>query len=209
MDLHADPVELLLHRARAEHGQRLGDRSGRARQHRLDRPPHPQGHGAQRLGPVGEHRLGDPGQGAVQHHRPAQLGRGYPGGRGHALQGHGVERALAHLARQQAAQEGLLGLGGRAEQPGDDPAAPGGGPGAGLGREAADRRVDVADGEGGPRRRCGLLGQGAPADAGTALREASGEVGDDQPCLLGRSRGEELREQCALAGPGGSGGDFP
>ena len=59
---------------------------------------------------------GDVAEVAVQHHRAAQLGgrhlRGLGGGVGH----HALERALAHSARQQRAQEALLALGGAREQ---------------------------------------------------------------------------------------------
>lgn len=209
MHLDADPVQLLLHRAGSQRGQRLRHGRGRAGEHRLHGPADPQGHPLQRRRALGEHRRGHPGQGPVQHHGAAQGGGRHPGGRRHRVQRDGVERALAHLAEEQTAQEALLGLGGRAEQGVHDPVPLGAGTGARDGGEFAHGRVDLADGEGRPGRGVDLPAEGAPSDAGAALGQPPGEVGDDDGGLLRGRGGEHLGEQGGLRRAGGGLGDLP
>jgi hypothetical protein len=73
--------------------------------------------------------------------RPAHLGGTHPGGPGHRLGHDPGEGALAQLTGEQAAQEGLLGLGRGGEQVGRQLPAAAGGTRPGLGAEAAEGGV--------------------------------------------------------------------
>ena len=70
-------------------------------------------------GPVGERGLGHRRRRAAQHRRPAHVGQRHLGRLGDSVDHHALERALAQLAAEQAAQQALLGLGRPAEQVAD------------------------------------------------------------------------------------------
>ena len=126
VDLHPGAVELgLENRLTAEPIQGIADTGRGLRQHRPDRPAHPQRKVRQRGGPTGQRRRRDTGQVAAEHGRPAHRGRGNAAGPGDRVRHHPGQRTLPQLAAEQAAQEHLLGFGGRGEEVPDQLRAPG------------------------------------------------------------------------------------
>ena len=144
VDLRADAVELPLDRGRAQLLHRDLDVGSGGGEHRPDAAADLQPDLAQRGHAAGHRGRGDVAEVAVQHHRAAQLGgrhlRGLGGGVGH----HALERALAHPARQQRAEEALLALGGAREQLAQSSAARALRAGPAQSADARERRVDFA-----------------------------------------------------------------
>lgn len=178
MGLDANAVELLLDRAGAELVQGLVHVLGGVREHRLHRAADFEPVVGQRLRAPGEQGLGDGAEGAAEHHRAAYVRRVCPGGHGQGLGGEGVQGALADLAADQAAQEVLLVLGGGGHQPVEQPFALCLRALSGHRRDPVQGAVDVEDGEAGPVGGRDRVAERPPSDAGSALGQPPGEVGD-------------------------------
>ena len=157
---------------------------------------------------AGHRGRGDVAEVAVQHHRAAQLGgghlRGLRGGLGH----HALERALAHLARQQRAEEALLALGRAREQlaPAQRAARPAS-PAPPARRCARTRRRPRATVSDGSRAGARQLAQRRPADPDLALAQLAGQERDGDRRLLRRGEPQRVGERGDLAAARARGGD--
>ena len=120
--VHLDPdaVELAVDGHLAPSGPAFAmasaDVRGAGGEHRPDRPAGPQRERGQRGGATAERGRGDRQRRPGEHRRPAHRGRRHPGRGGDRLEDQPVERALAQLAGDQAAQVGLLVGGGPREE---------------------------------------------------------------------------------------------
>ena len=81
-----------------------------------------------------------------------------------------LERPVARLAGEQAAQQAVRGLGGAREEVADELGPPGDRPGAGDGGHLGERAVDLGHAQRGDRRGLREVAQRRPADAGAALQ---------------------------------------
>ena len=117
MDLHPRAIQLCLeNRCAAEAFERVADTGGGLRKHRAHRAAHPQRELVQRRLATGQRGGRDGGQVAAQHRGAPHRGRRDVRGLRHRVGHHPDEGALPQFAAEQAAQKGLLGLGGRSEQ---------------------------------------------------------------------------------------------
>ena len=151
MDLHPDPVELPLQRRGAEALECAGHVVARRGEHRLHRAPDLEPEAGQRVDPTRQSCRRDRADRAAQHRRPAYGSGRDLRGLGDRLEHHALERTLAQLAGEQAAQQLLLRLGGPAEQVADEPEPRRLRPRPRQRRDALELGVDLADPE--PRLR--------------------------------------------------------
>ncbi len=178
-------------------------------QHRQHGPADGEPEAVQGAGTVGQQGLGHRLERAREHHRAPYLRGGRLRRRGQALDGGGVQGALADLAGEQPDQEALLVLGGRAHQLADQPGPFGLGTGAGHRAEPGEPGVHVAHRQ---ARRAGRRHRAAedlPADADPALGQPPRQVRDDDRHVRRLRLAEQLREQGGLPGPRRRGGDLP
>ena len=120
MDLYPGAVELRIeNRCAAQAFERVGDAGGGLGKHRAHRPPDPQGELLQCRLPAGQRRGRHRRQITGEHRSAPHRRGGNAGGLGHRVGHHADQGALAQFPAEQASQESLLGLGGRAEQSGD------------------------------------------------------------------------------------------
>ena len=201
--LHAGAVELPLDRAQPELGDRRGHvRCGR-RQHRQHGPEHLQPHAGQPLDPVGECDRRHVTDVATQHHRAPHGIGGDAGGPRHRIGDHTGQRALAHLADQQATQ--VVGLVRRApaQQRGEHALAGGDRAGAGEVVQLAQDGVDLSDRQRGLRRRWRRQRrEGRPPDPDPALPRLAGQHRHRHLALAGRQATQRVGEQGDLGGAG-------
>jgi cytochrome P450 len=136
--------------------------------------------------------------------------RGLRGGLGH----HALERALAHPAEQQRAEEALLALGRAGEQLAQRVATGGLRAGAAQRADAPERRVDLKQTERRLARRRGERLQRRPPDPDLPLAQLPGQERDRDRRLLRRGEPQRVGERGDLAAAGarlgdglGSGGD--
>ena len=212
--LDAGAVELPLHRRAAELGgprelERLGDRAGGGRQHRLDRRADRESDGIERGGATTVERDGGRRRQVAREHRgPSHHGDRDARGAGHGVGHERFQRALAELAEEEPPQQ--VGLGGRrpSEQLVEDRGAGGHRTGPGRRRELIEGRVDISDLE---RRLLGRAGVGQtahrrPPDADASLAGAAREDRHHNGHLVGFQLPEQLGEGGHLGEPRPGGG---
>ena len=154
VDLHPGAVQLgLENRCAAELFECIDHAGGGLRQHRTHRLSDLQREIGEGVGAAGQRRGGDGRQIAAQHRRPSDRRRGNAGRPGHRIGHHTGQRALSQFAAQQPPQKRLLGLGGGAEQIGDQRGAARLRTPACRGADLGERRVDVRHGQYRCRRR--------------------------------------------------------
>ena len=180
VDLHSRTVQLGFENSCAtETFERLGHAGRSLGEHRADRLADFEGELLQRRLTGGQRGGRDGGQGTAEHGRaPHRRGRDV-GGLGDRVGHHPEQRPLAEFTAEQPAQERLLGVGGPAEQSGDQL-----GPSSlrSLARHRADLAepgVDVEDGQERLRGRGRQRTQRGPADADLPLGQLAGQPGHD------------------------------
>ena len=148
VDLHACAIQLGLENRRAAMAfERVVDAGRGLRQHRADRPAHPQGEGFQRRRSAGQCGSRHRRQVPAEHRGALYRGGGKGGGFGDGVGHDPGQRTLAQLPAQQPQQEGLFGFGRGAAQSRDQCRAPRLGPLARYGADLGEGGIDAGDGQ--------------------------------------------------------------
>ena len=205
LDAHA--VELPLDRGRLDLLQRRLQRRRGLGEHRLHRTPDLQVEAAEPCGALRQRGLGDGGQVAREHRRPAHGGRLDPGGGRDGVGDDAGERALAQLAAGQHREEALLVGRGAREQPRELLPAHRAGAGPRGRLDARERAIDLGDLQARSSRGRRQVAQGRPADAGAALAQLARQVADDERDLVRRRAAQAVRERRDLGQPRARGSD--
>ena len=186
MGLDARPVELPFDRCRSGGRERVGDVSGRGRQHRLDRATHGEAGGVERCGAAGQRQRGCAAEVAGEHGgAPDDLGRDAEGD-GDGVGHQSGESALSELAGEDPTDEVGLGFGQVGRQIGQETRPRRLRARAGGGQDGAEGVVEAGDVDARLARAARELAGGGPADADAAVAGRSGEEADGRLDLVGR-----------------------